>query len=365
MRAQSTEPPPVYSPGERPGYKPLMIGPISWAIALLGALAALATALAIWALRPALARFGLVDRPQARSNHSAPTPRGAGLAILAVIAGLWLVAAPLLDLAPLDLRQPPPMIWAALAILLAISLADDWRGLPVWPRLIAQASAVALGLAALDPAPVFQGLLPAWADLLATGFFWLWFLNLFNFMDGIDAIAGIETASIALGLLALVLAGALDPSQSLGAALLLGAALGFLVWNRPPAKVFLGDVGSIPLGFLIFWLLIEAAQGGQWAAAILLPAYYWFDSALTLLDRLRRRQPIWKSHSDHLYQRAVRAGQSHGRVATTIFIGNLALIAFALGAAQGEIAAALAGGLLVCWLVARRLSRAPKSELAS
>ena len=134
-------------------------------------------------------------------------------------------------------------------MLAVISWVDDLKRLPAGLRLAVRAAAVGLGLAGMEGAGlVFQGLLPPLVDRIAAAVLWLWFVNLFNFMDGIDGISGVEAISLALGL---VLVGWLArwPAPMLALpALLAAATLGFLAWNWAPSKLFLGDVGSVPLG---------------------------------------------------------------------------------------------------------------------
>ena len=118
----------------------------------------------------------------------------------------------------------------------------------------------------------------------------------------------------------------LDPWLGASAA---AAMLGFLWWNRPPARIFLGDVGSIPLGFLLGWLLLKAAAAGHWAPALILPLYYLADATVTLLRRAVRREKVWQAHREHFYQQAVRHGRDHGAVSAAVAGANLALIALA------------------------------------
>jgi len=128
--------------------------------------------------------------------------------------------------------------------------------------------------------------LPPLGDHLFAALAWIWFINLYNFMDGIDGITGVETATIGLGLtLVSLVAGLAAPVAGLGMAMA-GAACGFLLWNWTPAKLFLGDVGSVPLGFLAGFLLLYLASEGHLAPAIILPLYYLFDAMATLLRRL-------------------------------------------------------------------------------
>ncbi|SMF09857.1 UDP-N-acetylmuramyl pentapeptide phosphotransferase/UDP-N-acetylglucosamine-1-phosphate transferase [Tistlia consotensis] len=310
------------------------------------------------ALARLLHRRGILDRPNERSSHSDPTPRGGGLAIVGALLLGW----PLLLL--WQGGAPPAglwIIWSGALLLAAISFVDDLVSLGAAPRFAAQIVAVAAGLALLDGpgggvGPVFQGLLPFWLDRLLAGLAWLWFVNLYNFMDGIDGITGVESAGLGIGIALLFgLGGALLPA---GLALLIAAAaVGFLAWNWQPARIFMGDVGSVPLGFLLGWLLLLAAAEGQWAAALILPAYYWCDATITLLRRAARRERVWRAHREHFYQRAVQRGLSHAAVARLIGFVDAGLIVLALLAGRlGPWTALAAAALLVAWLL-RRLAR--------
>jgi UDP-N-acetylmuramyl pentapeptide phosphotransferase/UDP-N-acetylglucosamine-1-phosphate transferase len=157
----------------------------------------------------------------------------------------------------------------------------------------------------------------------------VWFVNLYNFMDGIDGITGVETVCVAGGV-------ALTEgfSGSVGATILpltlVAAALGFLRWNWHPARIFLGDVGSVPLGFLLGFLLLGLAAQGAWAPALILPLYYLVDATLTLGRRVLRGAPFWKAHREHFYQRALAPDGNHAAVTRLILIGNLILIPLAV-----------------------------------
>ncbi len=303
-------------------------------------------------LIPLLRRWGRVDRPNERSSHVAPVLRGGGLAVVAVLA--IPVAVNAWFLAGQEYIRPALLLVAFLG-LAAISWRDDRKSLPVSVRLCAQVAAIVLGFAALPaPALVFQGLLPPALDhaLVAVG--WIWFINLYNFMDGIDGISGAETASIGLGLaLVAVIAGLGWPLPWLAMAIA-GTACGFLIWNWTPAKLFLGDVGSIPLGFLTGFGLLMLATSGHPVAAFILPLYYVVDATSTLLLRAYRGEALWRAHRSHAYQLAA-AATSHPFVVKRIVVLNVALAALALVAASwsspwvGAIcvltALALAGGL--------------------
>ena len=310
---------------------------------------------ATWAVLRSLVRFEVYDRPNARSSHAQPKPRGGGLALVPVVLLSWIAAAFWLDAAVPGFR----LIIAASAGLAAISWIDDLRGLPSGLRLAVQALAVGLGLTAMTgTGGIFQGLLPPLIDWAAAAILWLWFVNLFNFMDGIDGLSGVEAGSVGIGLVLVgSLAGWADAAIALPA-LLAGAVLGFLVWNWAPAKVFLGDVGSVPLGYLLGWLLLTAAMKGEWAAALILPLYYLADATITLLKRAARGAKVWQAHREHFYQGAVRGGSSHAKVASQVLVCNAALIVFAGAAAVGYVwpalgAAGLGVGVLLAVLARR------------
>ncbi len=177
----------------------------------------------------------------------------------------------------------------------------------------------------------------------AVGLFWMWWVNLFNFMDGIDGLAGSEAAAIGGGLLAVGAVGrGVDPASALLAAAVLGAALGFLIWNWAPARVFLGDVGSAPLGYLTGFLLIAAAARGRWMTALILPLYFLADATITLVRRLLRGERVWQAHRQHYYQRAVRSGRGHAAVVKRVIAADVVLIGCGWAAANGWCAAPLA-----------------------
>jgi UDP-N-acetylmuramyl pentapeptide phosphotransferase/UDP-N-acetylglucosamine-1-phosphate transferase len=308
-------------------------------------------------LRRELLRRRILDRPNERSSHKQATPRGAGIAVLAVLLpAWWLISSELW-----------PQLLGALA-LGAIGWWDDIKGISPWPRLVVQIAAVALGLWSLYPLSDGQftgGLLRQPFDAILAGLAWLWFINLFNFMDGIDGIAGAEAVSIGFGLTVIALwIGGFGDLAPLSIALI-GAVLGFLHWNWHPAKIFLGDVGSQALGYLIGFLLVRTAGDGAWAAALILPLYFWVDATWTLLRRGLAGENIFAAHAQHFYQRSLRHGRRHDQVAGAVLLANLALVLFALGAEMGERLAALAGAGLTVFVLVRRLLRSTDGAISA
>ncbi len=264
-----------------------------------------------------LVRAANFDMPDERSNHTTPVPTGLGIAFMTICIGFLLVA-----------NAKIALILAAV-LLTVTSFMDDMKSQPILHRLGFQAIAVIMCLTTID-GQVFQGLLPIWAEYLVITVLWLWFINLYNFMDGIDEITITETGCITIGLVILGLFVEEVPRYiSIDAVIIAACVLVFYPWNAHPAKAFMGDAGSIPLGLLIGYLLLNTAASGHWQAALILPAYYLCDAGITLLRRAMRGEKIWQAHSEHFYQKAVRLGRSHHHVAQRILALNLFLITLA------------------------------------
>ncbi|MEQ8934822.1 MAG: glycosyltransferase family 4 protein, partial [Amphiplicatus sp.] len=278
--------------------------------ALLALIVFILTWLATGAVLRIAKRRAMLAQPNERSSHTVPTPHGAGLALIPVLAASWIG----IGFIKADLPFQIEIVVIAAIFLSLVSLWDDLKSLGIIVRLAAQTLAVIGALWAMPfRGPFFAGLLPPSIDLIAAGILWVWFINLFNFMDGIDGIAGVETASLGGGIVAVVLLAATDPALAWIGVTLIAGALGFLWWNWHPAKIFLGDTGSVPLGFVLGWLLLTLAAEGQWAAAFILPLYYLADATLTLFRRALRGEKFWQAHREHFYQRAAQRGLGHAR----------------------------------------------------
>lgn len=276
-----------------------------------------------WVVLNYLRRKAILDMPNHRSSHAVPTPRGGGLAVTPLL--LLLVAVVFIHTGVTAISHW--LMLAAAAGLGLLSWLDDRHDLSAGVRFALQFMAVIVGVFALDK-PVLGGFVPVWLDHVLVVLAWVWFINLFNFMDGIDGISGVEAGSIGLGVFILALLVPLPQFIGLGYIGLgiLAIMIGFLIWNWHPAKLFLGDVGSVPLGFVLGWVLLKLASEGAWAIALILPSYYLFDATFTLIRRALRREKVWQAHREHFYQLATRRGFSHARVATMIAISNLILI---------------------------------------
>ena len=298
-----------------------------------------------------LSRASMLDTPEERSNHQSPVVTGGGIAVVLIAIAFFVVA-----------NSPGALIWP-MFLLLGISFLDDRRSLPVKQRLAAQLVAVIIGLGAIK-GPIFQGFIPMWLEYPLIVGAWLWFINLYNFMDGIDEMCIGETASLCLGLVALGLfLGEMPRFISIDAVVMLAAIVAFYPWNKHPARMFLGDAGSIPIGFVMGYLLLNLAAHGEWAAALILPSYYLADATLTLFKRALRRQPLWQAHSEHYYQQAVRSGRSHDRVVREVLVLNGVLAVLACVSSINLICAlvSLALAAMAVTAVLVRFSRAPKA----
>ena len=317
--------------------------------------AALLCATLIVLLRPLLARYALA-RPNTRSSHATPTPQGGGIAVIAsTIATVCLAR---YFTAAAGSAAPHVAVFAAAILIACVGAADDIRPIPVTPRLLLQTIAVGLVIYAMPDELRVLPSTPWWIErvLLVVG--GVWFVNLVNFMDGLDWMTVAEIVPITAALAAMGAIGALPAAGTIVALALCGAMIGFAYFNRPVAALFLGDVGSLPIGLLLGWLLLLLAARGHLAAAVVLPLYYLADATITLFRRLAGGEPIWQAHRTHFYQRATDGGFTVPAIVGRVFLVNIGLCALALltviAPGRPTSIAALAGAaILVAWLLVR------------
>jgi UDP-N-acetylmuramyl pentapeptide phosphotransferase/UDP-N-acetylglucosamine-1-phosphate transferase len=324
-------------------------------LALVFVASALVSVVLIWLLHPLLKRHALAH-PNVRSSHKTPTPQGGGIAVIAATVGV-VVACVLFGVPGLG-GQAVWLVLAATVFIALVGAIDDIRPIAVMPRLILQVAGVAIVLAALPVDLRVVPLLPYWLERALLGLAILWFVNLVNFMDGIDWMTVAEVAPLTSGLVLFGLMAALSRDATIVALALCGAVIGFAPCNRPVARLFLGDVGSLPIGLLLGWLLVVLAGTGHFAAALLLPLYYLADATITLLRRLANGEPILQAHRSHFYQRAMDGGFSIYQVVGRVFLLNIALIGLAVTTLLTtsyllHAAALIAGGVLVALLLYR------------
>jgi UDP-N-acetylmuramyl pentapeptide phosphotransferase/UDP-N-acetylglucosamine-1-phosphate transferase len=307
-----------------------MTGSQVWLVLLTAFAAAIISAAVVRLIRPQLLKHVLA-RPNARSSHRVPTPQGAGIAVIAatlVVAGAVLFG---------TMDEPAALVlFAATLFIAVVGFADDMKPIPVLPRLLLQV--LAIGVIVLA-SPAYLRIAPAvpfWIERGLVVLAGLWFVNLVNFMDGIDWMTTAEVVPITAAMTMLGLASELPSSATIVAASLCGAMIGFAPFNRPVASIFLGDVGSLPIGLLLGWCLLQLALQHHLAAAVLLPLYYLADATVTLFCRMMRREPFWVAHRSHFYQRANDNGFSVLQVVSRVFALNLVLAVLAAGTIKAQ-----------------------------
>lgn len=306
--------------------------------------AAVAPALVAWTVI-AIARrsarvAGLADMPNERSLHATPTPRVGGIGVM---VGALPVAFPIVD-------AGVHALLGCAALLALVSLADDVRSLPIEVRLPAHAAAALVTVLAIGAPDAMRAGLSV-GEAAAATLALVWMTNLFNFMDGADGIAG-GMSAIGFSALSLAACHANVIPLALAAAAIASASVGFLFHNFPPARVFLGDAGSIPLGFLAGALGLYGVLGGAWPVWFPLLVFSPFiaDATVTLLRRVLRGERFWTAHRSHYYQRLVLAGCTRRRLA----LGSYALM---VAAAASALLARASGpkvqfGIILVWAAA-------------
>ena len=299
-------------------------------------------------------RIGQVflDFPKARGLHAAPVPRVGGIAIFAsvwLLAGIWMQRDLVAGIAGLSLA------------LLTISLLDDLRPLSAWLRLLVHIGAallvILLWVKTFGLVPDRTSVTISWVmsplGALVVALSIVWMTNLYNFMDGADGLAG-GMSVIGFGTYAVALAMLPNSDGSMGllAATLTGAAAGFLLFNFPPAKVFMGDAGAIPLGFLAITLGFHGnmLRLWPWWFAVFIFSPFIVDATATLLRRTLQGNKPWIAHRDHYYQRLILAGWSHRKTALVYFGLMLAAAGSALGALQSPLAPAILAGVVITYV---------------
>ena len=316
------------------------------------AVAAAASFALLLLFRPLFKRYAMAH-PNARSSHRIPTPQGAGIGVVAATIGTVVGVSVLQD------GVSGTSLWLVLAATVFIAIVgacDDISPIPVLPRLLLQAVGVAVVLASLPSAMRIVPSLPFWLERPLLAFAMLWFVNLVNFMDGIDWMTVAEVVPVTSALIVIGALGALSTSEIVLALALCGAVAGFAPFNRPVAKLFLGDVGSLAIGLILAWLLLGLAARGHLVAALLLPLYYFADATITLLRRVARGETFWQAHRTHFYQRATERGLTVTAIVGRVFAANLALGILSTASvywdnAMAQAAAFTCGAALVGWLL--------------
>ncbi|OAB57974.1 hypothetical protein AY599_01910 [Leptolyngbya valderiana BDU 20041] len=304
-----------------------------------------------------LADRGQVDQPDDRRTHQGSIPRGGGIPMaLGLLLGLAIAVA--FEIVPVAASVPLAVLVIALG---GLGAADDARGLGVGVRILLQVAIAVAVLAVWSDfetvriAAGFQCSAP-WALSILAALAFVWMMNLHNFMDGLDGLAAQQAiwSGLAYGL---VFFRAGQGTELLLAGLLAAAGLGFLVWNRPRARIFLGDSGSLLIGGLVAWFAIRALQTGaaSLVVCILISALFVVDATATLLRRLMKGERWYTPHRSHAYQRLADRDGSHARV-LMIYCGvNVCIvlpalvIALARPSMDAVLTSGVVGGLLAGW----------------
>lgn len=276
------------------------------------------TSLMLFLAKNLFFKIGFMDIPNSRSSHKVPVALGGGIIIIPTIVFLGFF----LDISFNYIN------YITIITLFSISFMDDLRNINAIVRLFFHIISVFL-FTHYYLMEKIEVIFPN----LESGLIFLiyissilgitWFINSFNFMDGIDGITSIQVIYTICSLILLETFLKSSPTQYY--LVILGSIISFLIFNWSPAKIFLGDSGSIPLGFLMVHFLVEFSLKGYWVSALILPMYYLLDTTLTLLKRGLKRKKIWQSHNEHYYQLAVKSGKSHSAVCLYIIIVSTGL----------------------------------------
>lgn len=280
-----------------------------------------------------LKQYGMIDFPDARRSHTTVTPRGGGLAFVIIFALLF----PLFEYySSKEINNSVEILQIFLPIAI-VSFWDDIFHVQIPIRLIVHILCSVLAVMWLiHPTLILQSQLPIYLDLMIGAFALLAFLNIYNFLDGIDGLTASETIYLSITILTLCFLNyGIIPKAKIVIAICvitLGWAFGFLYFNWQPAKIFIGDVGSVSIGFLLgFCLLTVAATNTElFLACIIAPLYYIADGGLTILIRMLKGEKIWEPHLQHFFHKSVSKGRSHKQVVKGIMKCNFWLMIFSI-----------------------------------
>lgn len=256
--------------------------------------------------------------PLGKKQGVSRVPVGGGVAVVMAMSICLLVA---------DIPYP---VILSLFMLAAASLLDDFLRIPVFVRLLIQFFAVLLPLQLIHY-PFFDAALPVLVEKAIIIIVWMWWMNLSEYMDGIDGITPTQMVGMSLGVCMLSIMDGTFPTPLARYALVVFAvALGFMWWNWYPSKIRLGEVGTIPIGFITGYLLLMSYQNSYSAAAMILPAYYVSDGLFTLVRRVRKGKEGFAKHSEYYYSRAIRKGRRPDTVSRYVFGLNMLLISLSV-----------------------------------
>ncbi|MCC8461935.1 MAG: palindromic element RPE1 domain-containing protein [Rickettsia endosymbiont of Ecitomorpha arachnoides] len=295
----------------------------SYAGSLLFIFSFIATAILTYILTKYLPAIGLVDVPSSRRSHDKITPRGGGLAIVIVV----MIALSGFEYITSNNLANSIKILPLLLVIASISFLDDLKAVPILIRLIFHLICAAFAIFLFSQVNSIHILIYSILVIALSGF-----INIYNFMDGIDGMSCVESIHLSSTMLILCFLQfpAIDNPYFIASVnvIILGCSCGFLIFNWHPAKIFLGDVGSISLGFLtgLCLLLLALTSTNLFVACAIASLYYITDAVLTILIRLLNKEKIWQPHLKHFFQKAVQKGKSHKQVVSIIAVCNIFLM---------------------------------------
>lgn len=303
-------------------------------------------------------RFGIIDVPSARRAHAKPTPRGGGLSFVIIFS----LALPVFEYFLKGSCFWSTQLLQVLLPLSIISFLDDVSHVMIPIRLLVHAICACFAVMYLvHPNNILHYEIPDWLDLVIGTFALITFLNVYNFLDGIDGITVSESIHLSITILLLcILRYDIIPNVDFIMAIAIivfGWSVGFIFFNWQPAKIFLGDVGSVSLGFLlgICLLMVASASARLFMSCVIASLYYIADGGMTILIRLVKGERIWEPHLKHFFQKAVRRGKSHQYVVVSITRCNILLMLFALNALYYPVVSVVCAILVVMITIIRLL----------
>ncbi|MEN6328395.1 MAG: glycosyltransferase family 4 protein [Syntrophomonas sp.] len=286
-----------------------------------------------WLVRQYTLRKQILDIPNERSSHDVVTPRGGGLGFVIIflfcLCILW-------SMGLIELNNYLALVGGGVLIAV-VGWTDDKNGLTQQVRSFFHFLAAAWAVYCLGGFSVinvgFTNLHLSWVGSIVAVIGTVWMINLYNFMDGVDGIAGTEAVSVAV-MVGLLLLWQQSFSHAIVCFLLAASVMGFLIWNWPPAKIFMGDVGSGFLGYIFAVMAMWSEQSEAIPLIIwmLLLGVFVIDATVTLVKRMRKGEKLYEAHRSHVYQLAVQAGYSHKQVTDTVLLINVLLGIIAIGA---------------------------------
>lgn len=343
-------------------FLPFFSSPIAFLLVLIFLLSLLAY-LAIRLAIPFLERYACFAIPNDSSNHAGKVPHGAGLIMVVMLVSVLLLKK--FFSFPFDLGVESKitvgsiysfLFLTTLLVLSFCGFVDDRIPTAIIYRFAVQSLVALFTIKFLLPSDsyILLGYLPFWLDRLFGFLFILTFMNFFNFMDGSDGMSAVQIIgmSIGFGVIPLICNDfELFVESGFPSLVLLSLGIGFLFCNWHPARVFLGDGGSIPLGFFLSCIILLTSSYGYWEAAVILPLYYYCDAGFTLLYRILRGERFWLPHKKHFYKRALQKGRSHDSVARAVANTNCCLLILTVLSVRSDRLLFEAGSIILALVV--------------